>query len=222
MKGDAMKVACSWSGGKDSTLALFRGKKEYSISHLLTITSPEGSSHSHGIPPQVLTKQGEELGITWIGAAAEWETYEGVFEKNLRDFKEKGCEAMIFGDIHIEGHREWTEMICKRVGLVALLPLWQEDQYSLVKEFINTGFKAIIVSLNTDYLPLEVLGEELDQDLLEEFVKKGITPAGEQGEYHTLVIGGPIFQKGIAIHKKGHQVDREKGYAFLTYSLQEE
>lgn len=214
-----MKAVCSWSGGKDAALALYQVlRRGDSITHLFTITSKDGPSHSHRIPQPLLQRQGESLHIPWRGAAAKWETYEAVFEENLQHYKAEGVDGVIFGDMDVAGHRDWNEAICSGVNMRALMPLWGKDQFALVKEFIHCGFTAIIVSLNTEYLPVDFLGEVLDEDLLQTFVNRGITPGGERGEYHTFVTGGPCFHEEIFIEKKSKEIDWKTGQAFLNIS----
>ncbi len=198
------KVFVSWSGGKDGCLALYRVLRAgMDVRCLANMVSGDGlRSRSHGIRAAVIKKQAEALGIPIVQRPTADDTYEVSFIEMLEEFKREGIEAGVFGDIDFPPHREWVENVCRQAGLAARLPLWREDQSKLLAEFIGAGFKAVVVVVKAGLLGKELLGRVVDTDFLALMQKtEGVTPCGEAGEYHTLVIDGPVFRKRLDIVK---------------------
>jgi len=198
-----VKAFASWSGGKDGCLALYKAKQAgMDIRFLINMVSEDGErSCSHGIRATVIKNQATALGITIIQKPTTTDTYETIFINILKELKKKGVTAGVFGDIDFQPHREWDEKVCEAVGISCHLPLWQEDQTKLMEEFIDAGFKSVVVAVKADLLGKEVLGRTVDREFIT-YIKglnKNITPCGEAGEYHTLVIDGPIFKKRLEI-----------------------
>lgn len=212
-------VFCSWSGGKDCCLALYRAiKKGMTLRYLANTVSEDGHrSRSHGISSAVIRAQSQALGIPVIQRPTTNENYESVFIDMLREFKREGIEGGVFGDIDFDPHREWDEKVCLAADLEPHLPLWNEDQTALVQEFIDAGFESIIITVKAEFFGEDMLGRKVDRYLLShlgDFAITGdVTPAGEAGEYHTLVVDGPIFQKRLEI-LESDTIERE-GYWYL-------
>lgn len=191
----------SWSGGKDSCLALYRavqqgGKPEC----LFTMMVENGKkSRSHGLTLDLLQKQAASLNIPIVCAAASWESYESVFIRQLDSFKDQGINDGVFGDIDLMHHLEWVTRVCGQAGITAHEPLWQEERTALLTELINMGFKAMIVAINKKQLGKDFLGQIIDFDLIEKMQRAGIDPSGELGEYHTVVLDGPLFSFPVDI-----------------------
>jgi diphthine-ammonia ligase len=210
---------CSWSGGKDSCLALYQamqsgGKPEA----LLTVLSEDGlTSRSHALPKSVIEVQAKRLGLQAVFRSATWHQYEEEFISALREFKKNGIEVGVFGDIDVEPHREWVQRVCAIAGIQAIHPLWQRDRRELLEEFIGLGFKARIIVLNEQMLDKSFLGKFIDARTISEMEKAGIDPPGELGEYHTVVTEGPIFSSKIEIKTSG--VHNHEGYWFLNVGL---
>jgi len=197
------RVFTSWSGGKDCCLALYRAKTGgMDIRYLANMVTEDGQrSCSHGISAAVIKKQAGALGIPVVQRPTTKDTYEAEFTKMLRDFKREGIEGGVFGDIDFSPHREWIERVCVGAGITPHLLLWQESQKKLMKEFIDAGFHAVVIAVKAELLGKEMLGRKVDRKFLAYLaaLDKGITPCGEAGEYHTLVIDGPLFQKRLEI-----------------------
>lgn len=189
----------SWSGGKDSTLALYRAIKEGGLPKaLFTMLTEEGThSRSHGLPKEVIIAQAKSLKIPISYKSATWQSYEANFIEALHGFKGEGIEIGVFGDIDLEDHRLWEEKVCNIAGISAYLPLWKEERRSLLIEFISLGFKTMIVAVKDELMPKEFLGKTIDIDLVERIEALGVDPCGEEGEFHTVVYDGPIFSKPI-------------------------
>jgi diphthine-ammonia ligase len=198
-------VFASWSGGKDCCLALHRAiASGLDVCYLAnTITEDGKRSFSHGISAEVIQAQAQAIGIPLVQRPTSRETYEAEFIKMLQTFKQGGIEGGVFGDIDFNEHREWIERVCQKAGIIPLLPLWLENQDKLMAEFIDAGFEAIVVAAKPEFFGEEILGQTIDRAFVKHLRELGktkkITPCGEAGEYHSLVIDGPIFKKRLEI-----------------------
>lgn len=192
----------SWSGGKDSCLALWRASQSgMLVRRLITAMDESGlSSRSHGIPPALLQAQGDALGIELRFYDTSWKTYEKKFIATLVDAREDGIDHAIFGDIDLVAHREWEEKVCAQAGLKAMLPLWEEPRRKLVDEFLALGFKAVVVCVNGNYLTPDFCGREFDAAFLAD-LPAGVDACGENGEFHTFVYDGPAFRRAVAFRR---------------------
>lgn len=209
------KRFCSWSGGKDSCLAFHRsammGRRP---SVLLTMLTENGQrSRSHGLSVDVLSHQAAALEARLITKATSWNDYEANFIDTARALKAEGFSAGVFGDIDLEGHREWVTRVCSIVDVEPELPLWQGDRRGLLREFISSGFRAIIVAVKDASLDQSFLGRTLTDETIEELRSVGVDICGEGGEYHTFVTDGPAFSKPIRYESSG--VKSHDGYSFL-------
>ena len=190
----------SWSGGKDSCLALYKAKESgYNPVKLLTMFGMEEISSSHRLDEKVIKAQADSLGIDYLIGKSTFDEYEKVFMFNLKNFKKQDINYGIFGDIDLEEHRQWEERVCSSAGMEVVLPLWKRDRKEIVKEFITLGFKAKIVVVNTNMISTKFLGQDLSLSLIDEIERAGADPCGENGEYHTVVYDGPIFKKPVDI-----------------------
>lgn len=192
----------SWSGGKDSCLAMWRARQSgMSITRLITAMDESGaSSRSHGVPPELIAAQADALAMEIRFYDTSWKTYEEKFIAVLQEAREDGIRHAVFGDIDLTPHREWEEKVCAQAGLQANLPLWDEPRIELVNEFLALGFKAIVVCINGNYLPPEFCGREFDAAFLAD-LPAGVDACGENGEFHTYVYDGPAFAKPVAFQK---------------------
>lgn len=197
---------CSWSGGKDSCLALYRSLKAGGKPRLLlTMLTENGErSRSHGLCIDLVRKQAAALKIPLVTRSASWDVYENVFISALDGFAADGIGFGVFGDIDIDDHRRWVEKVCRRTGIQPCFPLWKEKRKELLLEFINEGFKATIVAVRDGVLDRSFLGRVLDEDTVKEIEEAGVDASGEEGEFHTVVTDGPIFSFRIDL-KPGEQ-----------------
>lgn len=213
MKG--VPFAISWSGGKDSALALTRALEAGGrpLALLTTLDDTGTRSRSHGLRPEVLAAQAEALGLPLWTARASWTTYEHEFTALLARAAEAGARAVVFGDIDLQDHRDWEDRVCVAARVEAALPLWQEPRRALVEEGLRRGLRSRIVAVREDTLPADLLGRELDTGLLDEIERLGADPCGEGGEFHTVVVDGPGFRSPLSLH--AGEVHREGGVAAL-------
>ncbi|MEA3442577.1 MAG: diphthine--ammonia ligase [Chloroflexota bacterium] len=203
-----MKVFSSWSGGKESALATYKAISQgHEVLYLVNFVSEDGKrSRSHGIKANVLALQAEAMGIPLIQVKTSWEDYEENFKKVATRLKKKGIEGGIFGDMELEEHREWIERVCGELKIKAFLPLWGIEAEELIDEFLKLGFKAMVIATKLDE---NLLGKVLDEALLNQVIRLGSHPCGENGEYHTFVTSGPTFKKPfeVALGKKEERDD---------------
>ena len=213
-------VFTSWSGGKDCCLACYRAvARGLKVRYLANMVAEDSKrSYSHGLAPRVLEAQAQAIGIPLIQQRARRDNYEAEFKKMLLSLKEEGVSGGVFGDIDLDEHRQWIERVCGEVAVTPHLPLWGEEQGKLLKDFISLGFTAIVVAAKAELFDREWLGRKVDRDFLDhlEFLgkSKGVTPCGEAGEYHTLVVDGPLFERRLEI-LRSRRVLRE-GRWFLS------
>jgi diphthine-ammonia ligase len=211
----------SWSGGKDCCLALFRAIKQYGKPNYLLnmLTEDSYRSRSHGLAKTVLEKQAHSLQIPIHFYAATWNEYESVFINALYELRKNGIEMGVFGDINISDkpdcilHRQWADHVCSKADIFSYEPLWEDNVETLLQDFFDAGFVAKIISVKSEFLSANYLGKILDKELIIEFMKLGIDPSGEKGEYHTIVIDGPIFTKPLYLEERERVL--KDGYWFL-------
>ncbi len=210
---------CSWSGGKDSCLALYYAiQNGWTPRVLLTMLREDGKrSRSHGLSVGLFRLQAESLGIPLVLRKSSWGSYEEVFLSTIREFKKEGIEYGVFGDIDLDSHREWVERVCSLAGIQPSEPLWKKPRIDLLRDFFRLGFKAMIVSLKRDVLDSSFLGRVLNEQVIKEMEEIGIDISGEKGEYHTVVTDGPIFSFALRLEIKGQFV--YNNHCFLDVSV---
>lgn len=211
-------LACSWSGGKDSCYALLRSIAQgFTPRAILNMMNEDGKiSRSHGLPLSLLRAQAGALGLPLIAIPSTWEDYQANFIKALHDLKAAyNIASMVFGDIDLQEHRDWEEMVCEKAGLRAFLPLWRRDRKELVLEMLDQPIETIIVSCN-DTMGQSFLGRTIDRSLIAELETLGIDPCGEAGEYHTLVLNCPLFSHRITIPP--YTTTHHNGYNFIQWA----
>jgi diphthine-ammonia ligase len=199
------RAAISWSGGKDCCSALLRVADRYEVAAALTMFDEEGArSRSHGLRPELVAAQVALLGVDHIRRHTSWDDYNRAFESGLAEIAARGITHVIFGDIMFESHREWTEQRCAAAGLNAVQPIWGEPTDRIVREFLASGSEAMIVTARAQFLDHTWLGRTLTKPMLDEFTALGVDPCGELGEYHTLVVNCPRFNRPLDVRPCGH------------------
>ena len=214
-----MKVACCWSGGKDSCYACWKAVAQgRDVRYLVNFVSPAGFGKNafHGVKREIVHLQSEATGIPMIQRVTTWEGYEQTFREVMNELRKRGIEGLVTGDIDMMEHRTWTEKMCGEFGLKALMPLWKLDRKEIVTGFIEDGFESIVVCLKADILNDKWLGRRIDRKFMVDMQKyqqnHDIDICGENGEYHTFVVDGPAFHKRISV-ALGNKVLSE-GYWF--------
>jgi diphthine-ammonia ligase len=216
------KFITSFSGGKDSVLALYKAMQVGEAVGLIVMLEEEGKrSRSHGMPPELIHAQADSIGLPVYTAAASWGDYEQVFMSLLEKAKNGGAEVLVTGDLDMPEHGCWHDKVTKNAGLKLGMPLWEMDHREAVEEFINLGFVTTIVTVNLSLgMREDDLGRTLTHEYIKELEARGIDPCGEGGEFHTTVIDGPIFKEPIPVRKC--EILRNGEYAFLPLELEKE
>jgi uncharacterized protein (TIGR00290 family) len=213
------KVLLTWSGGKDSAMALYKTQMMYGydISALLT-TVTEGYERisMHGVQSFLLEAQAESLGLPvekiYITSGASNQEYEDKMRDKLLNYRSQGVFSVVFGDIFLEELRKYREGNLSKLGMRAIFPLWNWNTVELAHTFIDLGFKSIITCVDSNALDNKFVGRGFDKQFLQE-LPPDVDPCGENGEFHSFVYDGPIFRKKIA-HRKGEVVLRDKRFYF--------
>ena len=203
------KFVLSYSGGKDCLLALYRKIQEgYTpVALLTTVKKNSDETWTHGLSYDLLEQVSKSLELPVIYAKCDVSEYEDVFEEKLKEAKEMGASFVVYGDIDIEHHRKWGVDRAENAGLNYEFPLWQEDREKLVYEVIDSGFKAVIKKVNLDFMSEDFLGKTLTKELVQKIKLTGSDPCGENGEYHTFVVDGPIFDYKIDIKHDNFKIE---------------
>lgn len=200
---DKAKAISSWSGGKDSCLACYKAMQQgYDVKLLLNFISRESKRGCfHGLEGRLLKFQADLIGIPLVQkeVSPDMQKYEEEFKAAVNELRGNDIENMVFGDIYLLEHESWIERVCGDLDIKALEPLWNNSPENIIDEFIRLGFKAIIISCKADIMGEEFLGRYIDKGLIEELKERDICPCGEKGEFHTLVVDGPIFRRPIQI-----------------------
>jgi len=217
---DAPRWACSWSGGKDCTLALLRTWEQRGKPSALLCMLTEGGerSRSHGLDRRVLEAQAAAMGVPLLTRATSWHDYRSSFVDGARELAQLGVETCVFGDIDTPAHREWEESVCWEAGLHAELPLWRSNRRMLVLELLARGARAHLVAVREGVLEPELLGRALDAALVADFERRGIDPCGENGEYHTVVTDAPVYAHALRL--RAGERSLRSGVWFLDYALE--
>jgi uncharacterized protein (TIGR00290 family) len=211
------RALLSWSGGKDSSLALYeiRKSKDFEVVSLLTTFTKDFDRISmHGVRKALLDVQASRIGLpveeVWIGKGATNSEYESQLSKALAHHYAEGVRSVIFGDLFLEDIRKYREEKLSAMKMTAAFPIWKKDTRELASYFIKEGFRAILCTVDPGALDPTFCGREFDEALLSD-LPAGVDPCGENGEFHTFVYGGPIFERNIEV-KKGEVVFRDGFY----------
>ncbi|MBU0634185.1 MAG: diphthine--ammonia ligase [Candidatus Omnitrophica bacterium] len=215
-----MKAVSLWSGGKDSCLACYKAQKlGHEVCGLINFIASDGkNSLSHGLAAELVLKQAQMTNIPVFQKAMPKEKYRDEFKAIIGEWKrEKGIEGVIFGDIYLTEHKDWIDKVCAEIGVEPLILLWEQDTTALINEFIGLGFETIIVAVKSGILDGSYLGRKINREFVEEISGLGrdIDPCGENGEFHTFVIAGPLFGKKKIEILKTSQVEKD-GRCFLN------
>lgn len=207
------KAVFNWSGGKDSALALHyvMQQKQFEVTSLLTtINSKYNRISMHGVRKELLHAQSNSIGIPVkeiiLPEMPSMADYNDIMKKSMSELKKSGVEYSIFGDIFLEDLKKYREEKLEEVGMKAYFPLWKRDTSELIREFIDLGFKTIVVCADAE-LGEDFTGRIIDNDFLID-LPKDVDPCGENGEFHTFVFDGPIFKYPIKFNL-GEKVHKE-------------
>ncbi len=211
---DAEPVLMCWSGGKDSALALHAVRQDARLrveALLTTVTDGYERISMHGVRCALLLAQAGAIGLpveqVRIPIQASNASYEEAMRRTLAPYHARGVSRVVFGDLFLEEIRRYRETHLAKAGMQGLFPLWHRDTGELAREFVRSGFRAVLVCVDPRQLDPAFCGREFDARLLEA-LPAGVDPCGERGEFHTFVYDGPLFSRAVAI-RRGHIIERD-------------
>ncbi|MDH5604490.1 MAG: diphthine--ammonia ligase [Cyclobacteriaceae bacterium] len=200
-----MKIAISWSGGMESALACHKVLKEgHDVAYLVVFVSETWPLFCHPLP--IMELQAKALGIPLLKLRVQ-EPYEKSYREAITHLIDKGIEGIVTGDIYVvdDVHGRWMDKVTEGLDISVIMPLWNQDTSKVLNDEISSGFKSIFTCLGQQWFTKEWLGRELNKNSVKDLKalakKSGMDPCGENGEYHTMTIDGPIFKETIEISK---------------------
>jgi uncharacterized protein (TIGR00290 family) len=204
----------SWSGGKDSCIALYEIQREqkYRVVALLTTVTREYDRISmHGVRRVLLERQAASLGLplhqVFISKGATNEEYEIKIGEAFSLYRDRGIDSMVFGDLFLEDIRAYRERFLARHNMRGLFPVWKRDTAIFIREFLELGFRAVVTCVDSKVLDQSFAGRLIDESFLSSLPTE-VDPCGENGEFHSFVFDGPIFSAPVNF-SRGEIVLRE-------------
>jgi len=196
-------VLVSWSGGKDSWMALREIQRTANTrvaALLTTITRDYDRISMHGVRRVLLERQAASLGVPLhqilISKGANNDEYETKMGEAFAAYRQQGVSSVVFGDLFLEEIRVYRERLLARHGMAGLYPVWKRDTAALIREFIGLGFKTVVVCVDPARLDPSFLGRRIDEEFLSQLPPQ-VDPCGENGEFHTFVFDGPTFSNPV-------------------------
>jgi uncharacterized protein (TIGR00290 family) len=213
------RVLLTWSGGKDSAMALYELQRAggYEVAALLTtVTEDYGRVSMHGVRSALIERQAWALGLplekVGISKGSTNAEYEEKMGEALARYRGRGVLSVAFGDIFLEELRRYREGNLSKAGMKGLFPLWKRDTSGLALEFMALGFRAVVTCVDSEALEGRFAGRDYDKGFLSE-LPASVDPCGENGEFHSFVYRGPIFREKVGF-KRGEVVLRDSRYYF--------
>jgi len=199
-----VRAAVLWSGGKESNLACHRVMAQgHDIALLLTFILDDWPALCH--PLSMMSLQSEASGIPHVAVKVVKpykEAYRAAISSLIRT---EGIQAVVTGDIWIEDHKRWMEDVCEGLGIEVIMPLWKENSLDILDAVVSNGFRPVFTCVKEPWFDASWLGSRLDRQRIEDLRRLrdgfGIDVCGENGEYHTMVLSGPIFKRSITIEE---------------------
>ena len=211
-------TALSWSGGKDSALALHALLMDPAVdvrALITTVTDEYDRVSMHGVRTALLREQADVLGIPLdevrIPPSATNEQYEAAMLGSLQAHRDAGVEAVAFGDLFLTDVRGYRERLLSGTGLEPVFPIWGRHTAELARGFVRAGFRAVLVCVDPRQIAVSHCGAEFDDALLDA-LPASVDACGENGEFHTFVYDGPMFARPIEV-RRGEVVERS-GFVF--------
>jgi uncharacterized protein (TIGR00290 family) len=219
------KALISWSSGKDSAFALHEARRAGKfdvVGALTTVTETFGRVSIHGVRQEILCAQLDAAGlpprIVPIPYPCPNEIYEARMGEAVAKAVQDGISHIIFGDLFLEDIRAWREQKLAGTGITPLFPLWGRPTLELAHAMIAGGFEACIATVDPKKLPADFAGRKFDRQLLAD-LPEGVDPCGENGEFHTCVVAGPIFARRLPV-VVGERTERD-GYAYCDLVMED-
>jgi len=207
------KLVLNWSSGKDAAMALYQlqQSKSYEVVHLLTTVNAHYNRVTmHGLHRALLNDQIEALGIPFstveLPEKADMPEYESIMKAAYSSLTKKDLKHAAFGDIFLEDLKHYREQQFDGMGWQTVFPLWKRNTTELLNEFLDLGFKAIVVCVKTDLLDQDFAGRVIDKSFIAD-LPETVDPCGENGEFHTFCFDGPVFKRPVpfSLGERSHQ-----------------
>ena len=188
-----------WSGGKDSALALHRARAAgIEVSRLINFyDAATGRVRFHATRVEMLQAQATAAGLELHAIGTSWPAMEGRLADELAQLRSEGFAGVVLGDIHLADVRAWYEDRVTAAGLEHVEPIWGEPPANLVREFVESGGRAVVTCVDLTRLDPSWLGRTVDERFVEEIAASGVDPCGENGEYHSFAFQGPVFAHAV-------------------------
>jgi uncharacterized protein (TIGR00290 family) len=217
------KALISWSSGKDSAFALYevlRAGEFEVVGALTTVTETFGRVSIHGVRQEILCAQLDAADLPPTIVPIPYPCPNEIYETRMGEAIERavrdGITHIIFGDLFLQDIRAYRELKLKGTGITPVFPLWGRPTGQLAQQMIAGGFEAYIATVDLKKLPADFVGRKFDVQLLAD-LPSGVDPCGENGEFHSCVVAGPIFSRRLAV-TPGERVERD-GYAYCDLVL---
>jgi uncharacterized protein (TIGR00290 family) len=217
------RVALSWSSGKDSAWSLHILRQDPSIEVVVLVTTLNEQFDRvamHAVRRELLEMQAVSVGLPLWTVPLPWpcsnEEYELLMSALCARAARENVDAMAFGDLFLADIRAYREKQLAGTGLEPLFPVWQIPTYELARTMIASGVRAKITCVDPRALSREFAGRDFDLQFLAD-LPAGVDPCGENGEFHSFVFDGPMFQEAIPV-SVGEVVERE-GFVFSDLCL---
>ena len=211
-----MRFIMAYSGGKDCTLALDHMLQEgHELAGLFVSCTKSSYSFKHGIRRTLLEQYAKAFGgVPLLESQADMcrdmDEPEEILKRAVQELE---AEAVCTGDIYQEAVYAWNLELAEKAGTRLICPLWQRNTLECITEFLDRGYTSLIKTVKTDILPADLLGKPLDADMIRLFDEYGIDPCGENGEYHTITVDGPVFNCPLSFTTG--RIVSSKGFAML-------
>lgn len=218
---DMDRAVVSWSGGKDAAYAFYalRDTDVEVVSLMTTINAEHDRSTMHGVRRALYDRQAVEVGvpIDYVRLPPEPsnEVYEEIMAGAMSRYRDRGIDRVVFADIFLDDVRAYREERLAAAGVTGCWPLWGRNTTDLIEDILDAGFTATVVAVDGDVLDASYAGRELDRDFLDA-LPAGVDPCGENGEFHTFVWDGPLFDAPLPV-ETGETVTRAVGDTEIHY-----
>lgn len=213
-------IVMSYSGGKDSSMALYQLSQDphWEVKRLLTTANAAyHRSSMHGVRTELFEQQAESIGlpldVVWLASTDGADGYQRKMKAMLEHYRADGLNHVAFGDLYLNDVRQYREEMNRTAGMGSLFPVWGIPTREFAQMVIRSGFRAIIVCVDTTQLDASFCGRQFDQTLLND-LPAGIDWCAENGEFHTFCYDGPIFTKPVAF-RTGEQTLRDNRFQYI-------
>jgi uncharacterized protein (TIGR00290 family) len=210
-------VLMSWSGGKDSAVALYELQRDgHEIAGLMTMVAGDADRVSvHGVPRELVRRQADALGLPLHEVVLPSRPSNVEYEAAIGDLfaaqRARGVRTVAFGDLFLEDIRAYRDGLCARLGMAPVYPVWGRETGAFAAECAAYGFRTVLCCVDLARLDLSFTGRELDAALIAD-LPPGVDPCGENGEFHTFVFDGPNFARAIPIEVGAREARDGFGY----------